>query len=308
MNLKTIFFSAISAGLLLASCGGPGEGRSISDIKNASASDSISNLLGQYYASDYWKAMSSDSARITRESRDEYLKGVAEALKLAGKDDAYIEGYMLGLNLLQYTGQYTKEMGMELSTKEILNGLAYGLRSDSAVNLEQVNADLSRITTRFAAEKDAKDKVAGQKKVAEYAKKHGLQKFTAELYGKIEKQGSGKKLADGDNIKCSISASDSKGNKIRVPLPSELEVSQQLNNTPIGAAILQLTPGGAGDFVASAFDVFGTNCARFNVDPSDIVILKVGVDKLLDKNAAAPASTTPQQEEEGTLQPADARQ
>lgn len=279
MKLRRIFFTVVGASLMLGACAGPGDGRSLDDIKNPTTVDSISNLWGQMFAVDYWRAAQGDSIAMSREARDQYLKGVADALKLAGKDDAYIEGYIQGLQMVQHSENYKDDMGIKIDLNETLKGIAYGLRSDSTVDVNKVNQDLTFITTREAQKLDEKEKAESTKELDKYAKSKGLNKLTPELYGKITSEGNGTALKEGDLISCHITVTDSKGKQIALPLPRELEVSSSLANTPLGQAVLRLKDGGQGDFASTGFNILGKNARQFQVSPNEILLFHVTVQK-----------------------------
>ena len=290
MKLKTLLLSILGGSMMLTACSGPGEGRPLEDIKNASTTDSISNLLGQMYAIDYWKDIAGDSVKATREARDQYLSGVRDALKLSGKDESYIEGYLLGLQLSQYSREFTNLMGVDIDLNETLKGLAYGLRTDSTVNYQQVSADLNLLTTRFANQKDEKDRAEGEKNLAAFAKKEGMTKYSEDLYGKILSQGTGKELKEGENVSFDIVISDDTGKKLNIPVPKDVTVGPQLSKAPIGRALMQLKEGGAGEFATSAFAVFGANAGRYKVTPEQTLVMNITLKGISQKAAEAEKS------------------
>ncbi|MCM1291441.1 MAG: FKBP-type peptidyl-prolyl cis-trans isomerase N-terminal domain-containing protein [Prevotella sp.] len=284
MKFKALIILLASTSVMFASCSGAGEGHDLSEVKNATEADSISNLLGQMYAVDYWRSSVGDSVAMSEEARNEYLKGVEAALKMSGKDENYIKGYILGLQLSQFTGQYKTETGIEINNKLMLSGLAYGLRNDSIVNYEKVNQDLSVLTTRIATRRQEQVKAEGEKKLAEYAKAHNYKQFKPDLYGTITKPGEGAALSQGDMIEVQIRATDVDGKPIRLPLPTEVTVTPEMDNAPIGSSLLQLRPGGSGEFVTTAEAAFGAHSSRFRVDPGQLVILHATIKKFLGKS------------------------
>ena len=82
MKFNNKILAAGAALLLLASCGGKGEGesRSIADYGEISTADSLLYYFGQLRAADYWQFAKGDSTLAERASRDEYLKGLRAGL------------------------------------------------------------------------------------------------------------------------------------------------------------------------------------------------------------------------------------
>lgn len=291
MKFKSLILTAIAAGMMITSCSGPGEGRSLEEIKNPTTSDSIANLLGQMYASDYWKNCMGDSTLMSREARDSYLQGIREALKNQGKDNSYIEGYILGLHFIQYTSQFKDEYGTDVNLNDILQGIAYGLRNDSIVDFGAVSGELNKITTRLHLEKDKKDHRMAVENLRKYATSNGMTKYSDDLYGKILKEGQGANLTKGDMVECQIMLSDESGKRITVPLPNEVTIEKPDDNV-FQLALTKLKDGGAGDFASNGYAVFGVHSSKFNVAPDQTLVIHISVKKIAGKKAQ-PADETP---------------
>lgn len=277
MKFKTIIFSAIGAGLLLTSCGGPGEGRSVEDMTNPTTIDSLSNLLGQLYAADYWSNAGNDSIARSDKARQEYLKGVKEALSKAGKDKSYIEGYMLGLQLSMFADQYEEQLGVKVDMDRLMDGMAYGLRNDSAVNIVNVNQEFQRINTRFQMQQDAINKKAADENLASFIKGKNYIAMGNGLYGKIIRQGNGDFIKKGDIVECDITISDTKGKKIGIPMPKNLSLNDRIAKLPAGQALQKMKSGGAGEFVTTAFDMFGANATEYGLESSQPLVMTIEV-------------------------------
>lgn len=242
-----------------------------------------------------------DSTLMSREARDSYLQGVRDALKNQGKDDSYIEGYILGLHFIQYTSQFKDEYGTDVNLNDILKGMAFGLRNDSIVDFGAVSAELNKITTRLQMDKDKKDHQMAVENLKKYATSNGMTKYSDDLYGKILKEGQGNYLAKGDMIECQIMLSDASGKRISVPLPNEVTIEKPDDNV-FQLALTKLKDGGAGDFASNGYAVFGVHSSKYNVAPDQTLVIHISVKKIAGKQTQ-PADGTPKSPEaEGNVE------
>lgn len=277
MKFKTLLFSTLGVGMMLASCGGPGEGRGLEEMKNATTLDSLSNLFGQLYAIDYWSNAGSDSTALSEKARQGYLKGIQEGISKYGKDKSYLEGYQLGLQLAMFADEYEQQMGVKLDLDKIVEGLAYGLRSDSTVNPATANQEFQRINMRFQMQQDELNKKKAQEKLASFVKGKSYIDMGNGLYGKILRQGKGEAVKIGDMVQCNITITDSKGKKIGIPMPKDLSLNNHIAQLPIGQALMKMKPGAAGEFITTAYDMFNTRATEYGLEISEPLVLTIEV-------------------------------
>ena len=272
--MKKIFSGLLIAGaFVVAGCSGSGGGKPLSDYKGASQADSLSYYYGAMYADNYWRSHTGDSVALSDKGRDQYMSGLEKGLSL-GSDEQYLEGAM-GMRELE------KELGVKLDPEIIRNALAYGLRSDSAVNPSEVNGKLQQILQTIGEKKDKENSVAAEKAVAAAAKKAGASKMTAGVYGKVLKAGSGAVLKDGDRVKVAMKMTSLEGKDVAVPMPEEITVGREFAGMPVGEVLVGMHAEESVELYVSAFSMFGQNCSRMGFDPASVIRITLNTSGLI---------------------------
>ena len=269
--MKKIFSGLLIAGaFVVAGCSGSGGGKPLSDYKGASQADSLSYYYGAMYADNYWRSHTGDSVALSDKGRDQYMSGLEKGLSL-GSDEQYLEGVMTGLQFAMGMRELEKELGVKLDPEIIRNALAYGLRSDSAVNPSEVNGKLQQILQTIGEKKDKENSVAAEKAGAAAAKKAGASKMTAGVYGKVLKAGSGAVLKDGDRVKVAMKMTSLEGKDVAVPMPEEITVGREFAGMPVGEVLVGMHAEESVELYVSAFSMFGQNCSRMGFDPASVI-------------------------------------
>lgn len=287
----------MSAVVLLGSCSGADtEGKPLSDYKNATQSDSLSYYYGEMFASQFWQMNANDSDATSQAARKQYLEGVAKGLALGGKDKAYSEGVLAGLQIALGTREVEKELGVKVNTEMVQSGLARGLRSDSAVDVSKSQMEMQRIIQVLGEKKDKENNAKAEKALKAAASKAGMKQMAPQMYGKVVKAGTGPVLKQGDAVKVKISMTDSKGKDVAGQMPDVIHVGTEFANLPLGAVIEKMHAEESLDLLTSAMAIFGPNCSRLNMNPEDIISVKIST-LGLDTSSPAPVAATaaPQQ-------------
>lgn len=290
MKKFNIVAGALAAVAILASCsgneGGSGKKISISDYKNMTVGDSVAYYFGQLSATEYWQVAAGDTTLKSRESRDQFLKGLRAGFDAVKDNDAYNMGYYKGVALAMQMKELEKEYETKVNKKVLFDGYDYALQSDSAVNVSEVNEEFMKIQESIATRKEAKDR----KEAAEVLKKEGAAKkwtrINDTLYGgPVATAGQGANLREGDAINLAISVNTIAGVQIDRRENLDLTVGQMLP-APVTQALLTMKMGETRKFYTPAFEFFGRAYARYNLKPTDVIELTLTAGKAEPKPAA----------------------
>lgn len=281
--MKYIRLSVLAAGIsvALASCGGPGEGKKLSEISGATTADSLSYYYGEMYADNYWRMSANDSVALSESARRQYLKGVEKGLGIGADDKAYSEGLLTGLQFALGIKEIEKEMGVKLNRDVIMQAMACGLRSDTAVDINRTQMELQKILQRIGDARDRRNEAAASEALQSVAKKARMTLLCDGVYAKIKAPGEGVCLKDGDHVKVEMTMTTSDGRDVSIPLPTEIMVGNEFHGTPVSDALLKLKPGEDVKLAVSANSLFGSNVVRMNLEPEDVVYIQIKVGEIL---------------------------
>lgn len=278
MKFSKTIVAAGAACLMLASCSGEksGEsGRTIADYGEMTTADSLLYYFGQLRAADYWQFAKSDSVLSTRQSRDEYLKGLRAGLDAARSDDAYNQGLYVGIQLAMNMKEFSDEYGVDLNRKIVYNAIEDGLANDSAVNTVDANRMFRKVLETLNVEKEAKDRETAMATLSEAAKAGKWQKISDNLYGGLVKTpGEGAVVKDGDYVGVEVEINDTDGHEIDRRSMERTRVGQSFPG-PVSEAISKMKIGETRTFYTTAPAMFGRLMARYNLKPSQVLTFTV---------------------------------
>lgn len=293
MKLKALLSVAVLGAFALTSCNQGNEGKPLSEYKNATAADSLCYLFGEMSSSQYWRGANQDSALMSEAARAAYLKGYKKGIDMT-EDKAYLLGLIDGLNLCVNKENVKEVFGVEANTAMFAAGMAYGLSSDTVLNSGTANREYQMLTQRLQAEKMKKDQAAAMTALADYAKKESMQKIDSTLYEKVNAAGTGAELLNADSdVEAEIVFTKADGSKVEFPgLPKQISVAN-FQGSPIGTALLRMKEGESATFATTAVAMFSQNAVRFGLEPTDLVIAKITIGKIVPKKEepAAPQPT-----------------
>lgn len=285
--MKKLQISLLAAGALLSvtalftSCGG--NGTSGNDLSSATRADSISNLLGQLYADDYWKMAQTDSATFAgKDALEQYRRGIEKGLSAENESDAYIAGLLTGLDIVRYSrDRLEPDYNVKVSSSELMKGLKYGLQTDSTVNLEEVQTMMNDIQQQLTVEKAKRERTDAEAALTAYVKGKDLGDQTGAYWLKIIEPGEGDLLASGQTVNAEFQVRYAETNElVGAPLPREFKVGSSYQGLMTGQVLVGMKPGEKAIMTTSALDFFGNRCARFNLDPSTILTVSITVGNL----------------------------
>lgn len=285
MKFNNKILAAGAALLLLASCGGKGEGesRSIADYGEISTADSLLYYFGQLRAADYWQFAKGDSTLAERASRDEYLKGLRAGLDAARDNDAYNQGLYVGVQLAMNMKDFSEEYGVELNRKIVYGAIEDGLANDSAVDTREANVNFRRLLEALNIQKEESDRQTAIATLSEVAKAGKWTKINDTLYGGLVKTaGQGAVVKEGEFVGISVEISDTDGKQIDTRSADRVRVGQGFP-APVSEAVATMKVGESRTFYTTAPAMFGRMMARYNLKPTQVLTFNVTV------SAPAPA-------------------
>ena len=264
--------------MLLASCGGDkGEAtpRTLADYKDITAADSLLYYFGQMQAQRYWSRAGQDSTLGSRESRDEYMRGLRAGLEAARESS---EAYNLGLNdgvqLALNMSQFKKEYDVALNREIILNSVADGLMNDSAVDAHGMQREFRNILERFAKEKEEREASASRDALAQAAKTGKWTKITDNIYAGEGTDGTGAPVKKGERISLTVQVSTLDGRELDRQTRDDMKVGEYFSG-PVTDALETMKLGGDRTFYTSGSALFGRFMERYRVKPTDVLVVKL---------------------------------
>ncbi len=157
---------------LLTACGGDNaeQAKSIADYKNATTADSLVFYFGQMRAAEYWREAHADTTLASRESRDEFLKGLRAGMDAVRSNMAYNQGVYLGIQLAMNLNEMDEGYGIKTKKDIMLEAFADGLRNDSVVDYTAAAEEFSTIINALNTQKEEKDRQLGKDALVAEAK------------------------------------------------------------------------------------------------------------------------------------------
>ena len=173
-------------------------GMQAQEVKLASDADTLSYMLG-VSQSEGLKDYAAQRMGIDEESMAEFIRGIQEGMgKSSKKEVAYMAGVQIGQQL---SGEMFERLSKELPGGEVLNkehflaGFMASVNDSAMATMTDAKAYVERQMAYMKAkadrEKFAKNKVAGERFLAENAKKKGVKVTDSGLQYKVLTRGNG---------------------------------------------------------------------------------------------------------------------
>lgn len=274
MKIKS-YLSIAGAALMLAACQGASEkgGKSLADIPNATAADSLIYYFGQMRGAEYQREAERDTTLDTDQAKKAYVQGVQAGLNAAkANDEAYNRGLFLGMQMAMNMQQFKDEYDVQLNKKVFVESLSDAISADSVQDAREMQKEFYRIMGSFNEQKEKRDKEAADAALTQEAAKLKLAKISEVLYGEVTAKNDSAKIKTGDNVVMEIKLSNAGGKEIEAPLPSRGKVGARNIMAPLNDALTALKTGETGKFVTSAQALFGQRCQQLGMKPADAVV------------------------------------
>lgn len=275
---------------LLAACGGNAgdSAKSMADYENASSADSLMYYFGQLRAVDYWREAKTDTTLATRESRDEFLRGVRAGIDAARNNDAYNQGLFTGIQLAMNLKEFQEGYELKVNRDIMVDAIADGLLNDSVVDPSEATAEFSHLISAFNSKKEEKDRAKGREALAAEARARKMSPLGDDLYAATPaKAGNGQNIAIGDVASISLKLNVVGGTTLD-DANYDVKVGQQFVG-PVTEALLSMKPGEKREFLTTPNALFGRVYERRGLSPADLIQITINVDSV--SRAAAPTAT-----------------
>lgn len=279
MKIKKILGACACGACLLAlcACNESGEGskaRTLADYKNVTAADSLVYYFGQLRALDFWQYTYNDTTLRTRESRDEYLRGIRAGMDAVRESDAYNQGLYVGIQMAMNLKDFSRDYDVSFNRQILLDAVADGLLNDSVVDAGVANSEFRRIMTGLDAAKDAREQEAAKAALAADAAKHHWVKINETMYAASAIPASEARLQVGDPVGILVDIYRPDGKELDHFARPAMKVGEDVPG-PVTDALLHMAPKSKQTFYVPAVLLFGRFYERYGVKASDI--LKVDV-------------------------------
>ncbi|MDE5653405.1 MAG: hypothetical protein K2I48_08070 [Muribaculaceae bacterium] len=287
-NFAYLASAAIIAAASLASCSGDNDSKTVrplSDYKNLTTGDSVAYYVGQLSSLSYWRAANQDTTLQTRESRDQYLKGLRAGYEAIRDNEAYNQGYYMGMQLAMQLKEFNEEYGTSTNKQVLFNAIEDGLINDSIVDISEAQMNFTRLNDELNARKEAEDKVKALEALAKDAAANGWTKINDTLYASAAQGGQGNVLRIGDKANVSLSIFTMAGREIDRRQNPDTEIGKGFPGA-IGDALQTMKIGESRSFYTYAQALFGRLFARYGLKSTDIVEIRISVAAPEAKSAA----------------------
>lgn len=251
--------------------------RTLADYDNVTTADSLLYYFGQLRAADFWQYAYNDTVLKTRESRDQYLKGLRAGMDAARDDEAYNQGLYVGIQLAMNMKDFAKEYDVKLNRQIVYNAIEDGLKNDSVVNTGEANSMFRKVLEQLNIKKEESDRAVAEATLAEAAKAGKWQKLGDTLYGGLVKTpGSGLQVKEGDEVAVDVEINDLDGKEIDRRKQESAKVGQSFPG-PITEALLTMKVGETRSFYTTGPALFGRYAGRYNIKPTQVISFTVTV-------------------------------
>ncbi len=285
MKIKSILTIA-AAGLMLAACqGGAGtDGKTLSEIKNATSADSLMYYFGQMRGAEYQRQSERDTTLAESQSKKAYIQGVQAGINaVKGGDEAYNQGLFLGMQMAMNIQQFKKDYDVELNKRVFVGSLANAVNSDSIGDTQAMQREFYKIMGKFNEQKEERDKAAATETLSQEASNLKLSKIADDVYGEITVKTDSVALKEGDNVKMDLSLATVGGKELNAPLPSKGKIGARNIVAPINDMLKAMKSGETGKFITPARGLFGPRVSQLGLQPSDAVVVTLKASVLPDE-------------------------
>lgn len=280
MKLKFLSVGAVSALLMLAACSGSNSkpGKAIEESHPATQADSLSYYLGLSVSGAYWQASQQDSTLKGAEGQQAYLAGFQDGLKaLDGREDAYKQAYMLGIQMAMQIDNTKKELGLTINPTMFTDGFGYGLRADSLGKSQKVQTYIQTTIESVQQKKKEADSKAAAAKLKSLTKQ-GYTQVNPTLYKKAIKPATGAALKKGDKVAATLTMRDSKGKELQPQNTQDIVIGEgYLAESPIGKTIETMSMGESATFAIPVADLYGGRASQMGLENTDFVLLDIAI-------------------------------
>lgn len=273
-------------------------GSSLSE--NSSQTDSLMYYLGQMNGSDYLRDAARDTALNETSQKQAFLSGLKAGMNaLKDGDEAYNKGVMQGMTMASQIMGFCEQMGVEINKSAYISSISNTILADSMPNLNEVQSEFRKVMQNIEENKRQKDEAESRESIKKVAETSGLPKITDDLYGKPTDKVQGDSIKKGDDVTLVAVITKENGETVNLPLPPKGEIGNKRNFPDILSDALEtLKSGQTGEFLTTAHALVGPRAMQFNLQPADVLKLKLTPtlapkEENKDKAPVEPVATIP---------------
>lgn len=265
--------------LLLAGCGK--SPKSIADLKEGNAADSMMYFFGEMQAHNYWTDAQSDTILRSEEARKAFMEGFRTAIGLDEDDAAYNKGLQLGLRLGVRLREFESRYGIEFPEDVLADALENSLRNDSSFKIAEAQKGFYLIKDRLELAAATKEIEKSKKNLAKEGKKMGFKMLNDTLYALDITQGTpGPKFRGEDKVAVEVIASTLDGQEIVTrQFPDSVVVGEGRFPEIVRQAILTMNNGQTRKFMTTARTLFGKRYAVYKLPYDQPVMFTVKAER-----------------------------
>ena len=282
MKLRFPFFAFISfvAGVLFYSCGN--NSGKISEMKNATAEDSIMYYYGQINANNFWLDAQSDTILKTEEGRKQFIEGFKAGLRSGGEGHAYDRGLQMGARLALKVHNYEQAYNLSLPMDVLVTSFMEGLNSDS-VDVSDAQKNFYKIKDRFEVDKGERESGIAKKALANSAKEAGLTIISDTLYARdVTAAKGGAIFKDGDKVEIELTANTVDGHIIGKQFPPKIKIGEGRVPPVVCLALKTMADGQTRLFMTTPKALFGKQFERYFISAQDPIFFTIKASRLPD--------------------------
>lgn len=278
-----------AAMLMLSACSEDKKGgdiRTLADYDNVTAADSLLYYFGQLRAVDYWQYALNDTTFASRESRNQYVKGLRAGLDAARDNDAYNQGLFAGIQIALNMKEFSEQYHMDFNRRILIDAVEDGLENDSAVNASEANQMFRKVTEDLRVRKEAEDRATAIETIAEAAKAGKWNRISETLYAAGKPVAGAQLIKKGETVNVKVEISTLEGKEIDRRNTPRMKVGEGFPG-PVTEALLTMKVGETCKFYTTSPEMFGRFAERYGLKPTQVVAFTVST-------AAAEPEKTPE--------------
>lgn len=277
MMRKLLNYSLLPAvALLLFSCG-KGEPSAMTDINQANAADSMMYYLGEMQASTYWQDAETDTLLATQEARDQFVKGVRDAIEMGTENAAYNRGLQLGLRLSLRLEEFKGRYGLTFPASVLVGALKANLEKDNRQGVVDAQKGFYKIKDRLELEAAGRELQGSKILLQKKGEEMGFKMINDTLYAKPATPATnGPLFKVGERLAVDVSASTLEGREIVArQFPDSITIGEGRVPNVVREGILTMTSGQTRTFMTTPRTLFGKRYKAYNLPSDEPVIFTV---------------------------------
>lgn len=276
--------------LILSSCG-EGNGKPLSDYKDATTGDSLMYYFAQMCGYGYYKKARVDTILKNPKQRKLFLDGVRDGIKAIRDDEgntAYNMGLRHGARMMMKCIELEQECGINLDENILMESLRYALADPSReIPIVEVQNEYYHLLDRFKKTHENNDVKKTRQTLKEIAKNKKMTELRPDLYYRLDRMGDGSLITIDDSIDVSIDYETSTGYDLGLPATERIVVGSPGIPTVLNISYLHLNKGALGVFLTTADALFGSRASIMGLQPDEVMLVKISVNEV-KKNLKLP--------------------